>query len=257
MLRRDVLTGLGALALAGAARPGLASPQPLVPAGEAAREAIERVFPGLHAERRGEINLSAPEITDNGAFVPISLHAELPRVDRVLVLAPDNPRPLVAVLRPGQRFAGPIALRIKLARSQEVHVLASAGDRLYGNSRLVRITTSGCGSDSEDARKPPGAIRFKLDPPVQGRANARFLIQHPMLVERSDAQEGHARPAHFIEEIRVAIDGEPLLTMECGSAVSANPLVSFTIATPRAGETLTVRWRDNRGLSGESPFAFA
>jgi sulfur-oxidizing protein SoxY len=263
MNRRDVLrrlSGLAAMALAGRLEARVDARPSAAFEARSAREAIESLFPGVHAQAHPDLRIHAPEITDNGAVVPITVHADLPSITQLVVLAPENPRPLIAVLRPGKRLGGPIALRIKLAKSQQVEVIAVADGRFYNTSRAVRVTVSGCAGDSDggdDGARAIGATRFKLDPPSGGSSGARFLINHPMLVERVAAESGKSRAAHYIEEIDCTVNGEALLTLDCGQGVSANPFVSFALRDPRPGEVVTIAWRDNRGMRGSNDFPVA
>ncbi|WP_295882448.1 thiosulfate oxidation carrier complex protein SoxZ [uncultured Thiohalocapsa sp.] len=46
-------------------------------------------------------------------------------------------------------------------------------------------------------------------------------------------------------------NGAPVLGMDWGWGVSANPYVAFQIASGAAGDRVTLRWHDNRGDTGE------
>lgn len=78
-------------------------------------------------------------------------------------------------------------------------------------------------------------------------ANVRVIINHPMLVERRDQNTGQQLPAHFIEEIIFTHGGETVMTLACGQAVSQNPFIQFYFKGAKAGDTLKVSWRDNKG----------
>jgi thiosulfate oxidation carrier complex protein SoxZ len=91
-------------------------------------------------------------------------------------------------------------------------------------------------------------IRAELDE-SRGQASVRLLIGHPMLPERIDKKSGQPAPAHHIEEIVIALNGETVLVIDCGSGVSANPFFSFGLTAVRRGDVLSVRWHDNQQQS--------
>lgn len=97
-------------------------------------------------------------------------------------------------------------------------------------------------------------IRARAQVDGKGVATVRFVIQHPMLIDRTDPKTGAALPAHFIEEVRVILGSEPLLTADWGQAVSANPFFQFSYSGARAGDELTISWRDNRGQNDTTKF---
>lgn len=260
MRRREALQRIGRWVTAGGAL--LAPAARAEPASPFRRPDVQALlaslFPGRQVEAASGIGIEGPEITDDGAHVPLSLHLGQAdaRPDRLALIAPDNPHPLVAVLQPGARLAGPLALRVKLARSQTVLLLAAAGPRLYGASAFLRVVSSGCNPAADDPAPPAdlGAIRFRHDPPRDGLADARLLLRHPMRVELRDGPVARRRAAEHVERLELDIDGQPLLHMDCGQSVAADPYLAFRLQPPRPGETLEIRWRDNHGRSGEARF---
>ena len=41
----------------------------------------------------------------------------------------------------------------------------------------------------------------------------------------------------------------PKVSVECGTAVSKNPFLSFSVKGAKAGDKIGVVWRDSRGVS--------
>lgn len=89
-------------------------------------------------------------------------------------------------------------------------------------------------------------IKGRIDFVANGVSNVRLLITHPMSIERLDAKTGQTVEAHFIEELSVAVNGEPELSWDWGQAVSMNPFIAFGLNGLKKGDVLTVSWRDNR-----------
>jgi sulfur-oxidizing protein SoxZ len=82
----------------------------------------------------------------------------------------------------------------------------------------------------------------------------QFIIQHPMLIDRKDPTTGETLPPHFIEEVKVAIGSETLMEAAWGQAVSVNPFFQFNYTGAKAGDQLTISWRDNRGQTDSAQF---
>lgn len=99
---------------------------------------------------------------------------------------------------------------------------------------------------------PSIKARIQLDD--NGVATVRTLIAHPMLIERNDPKTGARLPAHFIEEVEVTLNGKTAVSLECGQAVSTNPLVSFELRSVKTGDVIGIRWRDNQGKSDAGDF---
>ena len=88
----------------------------------------------------------------------------------------------------------------------------------------------------------------------RGVATVRFIIQHPMLIERVDAKTGQTLPPHFIEEVKVTVGGETLMEADWGQAISTNPFFQFDFSGAKAGDQITISWRDNRGQTDSAQF---
>lgn len=80
--------------------------------------------------------------------------------------------------------------------------------------------------------------------------NVRVLMAHPMETGQRKDPSGNVIPAHFISEVVATINGKTVLTAEWGTAVSTNPYFEFN-AKGQAGDTVTVKWVDNKGESRE------
>lgn len=78
----------------------------------------------------------------------------------------------------------------------------------------------------------------------------KALVSHPMetgLVK--DKKTGQIIPAHFIQEVVCEHNGNVVMTALWGPAISKNPYLSFRFKGAKVGETLKMRWVDNKGES--------
>jgi len=99
------------------------------------------------------------------------------------------------------------------------------------------------------------SMRFRTTLAEDGSADVKILISHPMETGlRKDAKTGELVPAHFIQDVTVAVNGETVLTSEFGSGVSKNPLIGFKLKSAKAGDKITVRWSDNKGAAEDGEY---
>ena len=91
----------------------------------------------------------------------------------------------------------------------------------------------------------PMKIRAKM---VDGSAHVFVLMIHPMETgQRKDPRSGQAYPAHFIQHVTATINDKPVLNVQCGPAISKNPMFGFRVKGAKAGDKVVVAWEDNKG----------
>lgn len=79
-------------------------------------------------------------------------------------------------------------------------------------------------------------------------AEVKSLMKHSMETgARKDPDTGASIPAHHITQLTFANNGNPVMVVNCSTAVSRDPFFSFDFAGAKAGDTLTVSWVDNLG----------
>lgn len=81
------------------------------------------------------------------------------------------------------------------------------------------------------------------------KAQVRVLMSHDMENGQRKDAAGKLVPAWYIQEAEVTLNGKPVFTLECGTAMSRNPFLVFTVRGARAGDKVAVMWRDSKGLS--------
>ena len=136
LTRRDTLAlSAGAIALA-------ATPQ-LAWASET--QAAIDAFTGGAAVADGGVDLTTPEIAENGNTVPVEVSA--PGAASILILAAGNPSPGVATLHFGKLAGSQSAkTRIRLAKTQDVVAVAKMSDGSFAKAqKTVKVTIGGCG----------------------------------------------------------------------------------------------------------------
>ena len=92
------------------------------------------------------VTVTAPQLAENGAVVPVSVESDLPNVVSLSIFAEDNPFPLSSQYDLGPGALPYVSTRLRLAKSQNViGVVKTADGKLYGGKALVKVTIGGCG----------------------------------------------------------------------------------------------------------------
>ena len=82
-----------------------------------------------------------------------------------------------------------------------------------------------------------------------GNATVRVLMSHEMESGQRKDAAGKTVPAWHITEVTAAHNGKTVMTAQWGPAVSKNPFLQFTVKGAKAGDKITVSWKDNTGDS--------
>ena len=92
-----------------------------------------------------DVTLTAPDIAENGAVVPMEVSTALPGVRRLALLVEKNPTVLMAVFDLSEAVDASVSLRVKMAESSNVYAVAILGDaRVLYAVKDVRVTLGGC-----------------------------------------------------------------------------------------------------------------
>lgn len=92
-----------------------------------------------------EIAITAPEIAENGAVVPVGVVCNIPNTQEIYIFVEKNPNPLAAVFKMGADTAAQINSRLKMGQSTNIIVVAKADGKLYSAMRETKVTLGGCG----------------------------------------------------------------------------------------------------------------
>lgn len=110
------------------------------------KELMAAMFPGVTPQKNDALKLVAPDLAENGTVVPVTVQSTLTGVEEVVLIADGNPRALVATFALGKRSQLPVTVRMKLAKSQDVIVVARTADgKHHTASRPIRVSIGGCG----------------------------------------------------------------------------------------------------------------
>ena len=102
-------------------------------------------FTGGAEVTEGGVDLTTPEIAENGNTVPVEVSAD--GASAITLLATGNPNPGVITFNFGPLAAASAAsTRIRLAKTQEVIAIAKMKDGSFAKAaKTVKVTIGGCG----------------------------------------------------------------------------------------------------------------
>ncbi len=81
------------------------------------------------------------------------------------------------------------------------------------------------------------------------KATVRVLMSHEMESGQRKDSAGKTIPAWFISDVTASLNGKVVMTAEWGPAVSKNPFMQFVVKGAKAGDKISVSWKDNKGDS--------
>jgi len=100
---------------------------------------------GTIAADSKDITITAPDIAENGAVVPVAVASAIPKTESIAILIEKNPNTLAASfdIPPGTDPA--ISTRVKMGQSSNVYALVKADGKYYVASKEIKVTLGGCG----------------------------------------------------------------------------------------------------------------
>ncbi len=149
--RRRLIKGFSGVALlkvlaaAGIVLPGVALAEWSKAAFEAKNmtDALKAIGVKSSVESK-DIQLTGPEISENGAQVSIGISSSLPNVTQMAILIEKNPTMLAAMFHLSGGTEPAFQTRVKMAQSSLVHALVKTDGKFFMTSREFRVTTGGC-----------------------------------------------------------------------------------------------------------------
>ena len=217
---------------------------------------LKKEFLGAAARTQfdARVRVQGPGFAEDPMNVPITVSADLPGVQRLMVLVDRNPIRKVLELQPLLALPS-ISFRFKLEQASPVRALALTGDGVWHvGGTLVDSAGGGCtvpgGSRADGSwAQTLGQVNGRLysaapgtERPGDAAARLRVRIMHPM-----DTGLVGGIPAFYVSRLALR-DGQDreLLRIQTFEPVSENPVFSFDFAQAPAGP-LRISGVDNNG----------
>ncbi len=108
-------------------------------------DALKAFGAGAPTESK-DVVLTAPDIAENGAVVPVGVSTTLGNAKHLMLLVEKNPNALTALFTVTPAFDANFQTRVKMGQSSNVYavVITDDGKALFAQ-REVKVTLGGCG----------------------------------------------------------------------------------------------------------------
>ena len=100
---------------------------------------------GASVAQSTDIAITAPDIAENGAVVPVAVASKIPNTQWIYVLVEKNPNSRAAGFGIPAGTDPSIATRIKMGQTSNVHAVVKADNKYYVATKEVKVTLGGCG----------------------------------------------------------------------------------------------------------------
>ena len=209
----------------------------------------EQYFAGKSiTESDAVIEIEAPYRAEDPALVPLKIHAKIPQsadryIKKIVVLVDKNPFPLVGEFKlTPESGKADLAMRVRVNTYSFVRAIAETNDgQLFMTKKFVKAS-GGCsapiGADLDSAMKRLGKMKIKLAGDIKAGApsEAQLFISHPNITGmQMDQVTRFVRKSHFVKQVRVTFDNQPILTARTDIAISADPNFRFYFIPEKAG----------------------
>ena len=105
-----------------------------------------KAYGGTAPVESKDVTLTAPDIAENGAVVPMAAASTLAGVKHLLILVEKNPNTLVAKFDVSDAMEPSVATRAKMGQSSDVYAVAITNDgKAFYAKKEVKVTLGGCG----------------------------------------------------------------------------------------------------------------
>jgi sulfur-oxidizing protein SoxY len=112
--------------------------------GKTIPETLKAMGAGSPAESTS-INITAPDIAENGAVVPVTVQSSLPKTESIAILIEKNPNMLAASFDLPAGTEPVVGTRVKMGQTSNVYAVVKADGKFYTAVKEVKVTLGGCG----------------------------------------------------------------------------------------------------------------
>jgi sulfur-oxidizing protein SoxY len=106
---------------------------------------VLKAFGGSAPAESKDIEITAPDIAENGAVVPITIESKLAKTQAIAVLVEKNPSALAAQFDIPEGCDPYIMTRVKMGQTSNVLALVKAEDKYFFAAKEIKVTLGGCG----------------------------------------------------------------------------------------------------------------
>jgi len=100
---------------------------------------------GTSSAPSADIAITAPDIAENGAVVPVAVTSKVPNTQGIYILVEKNPSALAAGFTIPAGTEPTVSTRIKMGQTSNVHAVVKADNKFFVATKEVKVTLGGCG----------------------------------------------------------------------------------------------------------------
>jgi len=106
---------------------------------------LKQLLKGKPVQETNKLELTIPEIAENGALVPVTVSATFDNVLSLALVVEKNPVPLAIHAEFTPELMPFLSARLKMASTCFVSALAETDSHWFSAKKLVKVTIGGCG----------------------------------------------------------------------------------------------------------------
>ena len=92
-----------------------------------------------------DVQVTGPDIAENGAVVPVGVSSTLPNVSMVAILIEKNPNALSATFNLPEGTEANVQTRVKMGQTSNVYALVKSDGKFFMATKEIKVTLGGCG----------------------------------------------------------------------------------------------------------------
>jgi len=92
-----------------------------------------------------DITITAPDIAENGAVVPVAVASAIPKTESIAILIEKNPNTLAASFSIPAGTEPSVGTRVKMGQTSNVYAVVKADGKYYMTGKEIKVTLGGCG----------------------------------------------------------------------------------------------------------------
>ena len=92
-----------------------------------------------------DITITAPDIAENGAVVPVAVSSAIPKTESIAILVEKNPNMLAASFNFPPGTDPSVGTRVKMGQTSNVMALVKADGKFFLATKEIKVTLGGCG----------------------------------------------------------------------------------------------------------------
>jgi len=97
------------------------------------------------AQPSKDIVLTAPDIAENGAQVPVTIASRIPNTQSISIVVDKNPFPLNSTYDFANGAESYVSTKLKMGQTSNVVAVVKADGKFYTATKEVKVTIGGCG----------------------------------------------------------------------------------------------------------------